>query len=404
MSPVFESRVVVHQRRVPLWLRWAVGLAAVMVVAALSFWSEAPALLAAWGGVAVALAPLLRSPQTRRPALLRVDGSGIWLDGKLAIPQGVIRRGITITNRSALPTAAPVVRLERCGPRDPVDIEVAAPEQAQALLEATRLAASKARATFWVFDASLPARAVLFVPGVALTVLSAWAALLFRHVPTWYPYVPYLPLALALLSLGVAFVHALTGSPAKLVVGADGLAFRSLWTTTRVRYEDAVSVVREGDTLVVCSRDGSILRIGFAGGDDDDSAVIAQRIAEVGARRAQAADLADEAVARAAARIQGSPAHGPGSLTPGSCYRDVPILPEHLWRIVEDPVRDPPVRAGAAAALAPSLDEEGRARLRLAAATSVVPRLRIALEAAADSQVEAQALDEAVQAVARDRG
>ena len=71
-------------------------------------------------------------------------------------------------------------------------------------------------------------------------------------------------------------------------------------------------------------------------------------------------------------------------------YRSAAIPEEELWRTVEDPTSDPTARAGAAVALRESLDEDGRVRLRVAAAASASPRLRVALEKVASPIDEAE--------------
>jgi hypothetical protein len=60
------------------------------------------------------------------------------------------------------------------------------------------------------------------------------------------------------------------------------------------------------------------------------------------------------------------------------------------WRTVEDPASDRRRRAGTAVALRESLDEVGRVRLRVAAAASASPRLRVALEKVASPIDEAE--------------
>lgn len=59
------------------------------------------------------------------------------------------------------------------------------------------------------------------------------------------------------------------------------------------------------------------------------------------------------------------------------------VTDERLWRIVEDPAAGAGVRAGAAAALASNSDPRAKERLRVAAADTAEPRLRVALESAA---------------------
>jgi hypothetical protein len=71
-------------------------------------------------------------------------------------------------------------------------------------------------------------------------------------------------------------------------------------------------------------------------------------------------------------------------------YRAPSIPTEELWRVLEDPASDATARAGAAVALRESLDDGGRARLRLAAEASASPKVRVALEAAGSATDEAE--------------
>ncbi len=64
-------------------------------------------------------------------------------------------------------------------------------------------------------------------------------------------------------------------------------------------------------------------------------------------------------------------------------YRTGAMPPERLWRVIEDPCADRAARTGAALALAPWLDNDGRERLLSAAASCAEPRLRVALSTAA---------------------
>ena len=77
-----------------------------------------------------------------------------------------------------------------------------------------------------------------------------------------------------------------------------------------------------------------------------------------------------------------------------AAHRTAPVPADRFWRIVESPGTPPTIRAAAAVALGPRLDARDRDRLRLAASTTVAPRLRLALEAAAGSarDVELEAL------------
>jgi hypothetical protein len=79
-------------------------------------------------------------------------------------------------------------------------------------------------------------------------------------------------------------------------------------------------------------------------------------------------------------------------------YRTGAVPPERLWRVVEDPRADRIARMGAALALSPSLDFEGRERMREAAASCAEPRIRVALTTAA-SDAGARGKDEDLAAI-----
>ena len=67
-------------------------------------------------------------------------------------------------------------------------------------------------------------------------------------------------------------------------------------------------------------------------------------------------------------------------VTPGvSTYRSGAVPAEILWRVVEDPTIVPEERAAAVRALAPSLDEGGKARMRVVIEAAVSPELHDAI-------------------------
>jgi hypothetical protein len=68
----------------------------------------------------------------------------------------------------------------------------------------------------------------------------------------------------------------------------------------------------------------------------------------------------------------------------GSQYRNASIPNEVLWRVALDPAEQEELRIGASLALRSSLDAEGKDRLRDAATAAASPRVRVALQAAAD--------------------
>ena len=81
---------------------------------------------------------------------------------------------------------------------------------------------------------------------------------------------------------------------------------------------------------------------------------------------------------------------------PATSYRAAAVPVDSFWRVLEDPAAEPTARVGAAMALRDKLDDDARARIRVAAENSAHPKVRIALDAlAADRDEELRAaLDE----------
>lgn len=195
-----------------------------------------------------------------------------------------------------------------------------------------------------------------------------------------------------------------------LTVGAEGIAIRSaVGTESRLGYPDMDAVVAEGADVRVIRRDGSSFIVGFGlhpeGEHMKRCVVRASMLAAVidSARGAydHAARVGD-AGRRAAILARGGrdvrewmQALRTLNETQAS-FRSATLPDEELWRITEDPTEQEPVRVAAAVALRDRLDEGGRRRLRIVADACVVPRLRVALDAASldDDAALARALED----------
>jgi len=135
---------------------------------------------------------------------------------------------------------------------------------------------------------------------------------------------------------------------------------------------------------------------------DDTAAMLRQRINDVVALAQSNKEVAQEALLLNRGElglrdwIARLKAVGVGAT---ATLRTAAVMPEHLWRIASDPGQPATARAAAAVALSPTLDDDGRVRLADIAKTTAEPRLRVALERAAndapDEDIE-QALGELV--------
>lgn len=216
-----------------------------------------------------------------------------------------------------------------------------------------------------------------------------------------------LAMPLALISLLVGYRQ---WRKRTLTVGAEGIAIRSaVGTESRLGYPDMDAVVAEGADVRVIRRDGSFFMIGFGlhpeGEHMKRCVVRASMLAAVieAARAAyDRAARAGDAGRKAAILARGGRdvrewMHALRTLNETQAsFRSATIPDEELWRITEDPTERQPVRIAAAVALRDRLDEGGRRRLRLVADACVVPRLRVALDAATvdDEDALARALEE----------
>jgi hypothetical protein len=165
--------------------------------------------------------------------------------------------------------------------------------------------------------------------------------------------------------------------PARIVVGADGVL---VTYAGFVPYGDVTSIERDGAVTVVKRSSGGDVRLVSALHAD----ALAERLREglEAFRRGESAgDIAALVAQQGRSAIEW--VRGLASLLKGGDYRTANVTPDALWRIAEDPAAHASARAGAAAALRPSLDDQGRARLRVAAEASASPHVRVALETVA---------------------
>jgi hypothetical protein len=186
--------------------------------------------------------------------------------------------------------------------------------------------------------------------------------------------------------------------PGRLHIGADGLLIDSRDATRFVRFAEIRAVEKYRQMIMGKQIIGVALQL-VAGdtvqipmGEDQfgaDRRVHAlymdiEAALEDYGKRAPGADLA--ALARGdrstEAWLQRLRAVGTGA---NAGPREAPVTQERLWRVVEDPTLEPEARAAAAAALVPSLDDEGKTRLRVAAEATAAPKLRVAFESAASA-------------------
>jgi hypothetical protein len=186
----------------------------------------------------------------------------------------------------------------------------------------------------------------------------------------------------------------------RVTVGADGVVIENpvpgLGRRQFVSHARINNVRRGGDRVIL---ETSRARFEIMTNGGDAHAALVERL--LAAKEAYAAGGGSDALALVRRRgrsalswVKELRALGEGHRTD---YRSASVPLDALYRAAIDPQEREEARIGATLALRGALDDEGRARLRVAAEAAASPRVRVALSAAADALDDeelARALDE----------
>lgn len=232
---------------------------------------------------------------------------------------------------------------------------------------------------------------ILFVDAVLAAAL-AMGGLLAQHFALLEPWLA-LPAsgAAALIALGAAI-------PRRVEVGADGL--RTVWLGwgRRSRFGDIRKAEPAGPHDVVVSfHDGRVLHVSPHPNATPEATarVLLERLwtsvasgAEEGLKAHEHAALARDG------RDLGSWFGALRDLIgAGAQYRQGLVPPGRLWTIATNPAVLPAIRAAAAVAYAPALDDDARHRLRIVADATLDPGLREVLDEIVDGRSDADLAD-----------
>jgi hypothetical protein len=276
--------------------------------------------------------------------------------------------------------------------RPALEIQVGSTEDARALLYAIDLDVSQKVATFRTPSLALAKDRYGMVAGGGVGLL--WVMMEVARVE-WAMAGAFV---LGLLVMSTLFVV-----PARVGVGADGIALGWLWTRRFVGYDEITGVTRfdkdlplrnlrmVGLSLELRSGERVLVPVSHRG-DPSSIDILEERIREARETFRQGGTVVDAARLRRGVRDVGAWVTALRSLgtRANADLRTAPVAHESLFRIVEDPAAPAVDRAAAAVALGSDLDDESRARLRSAAEATAAPRLRIAIEKAARGEGEAE--------------
>jgi hypothetical protein len=328
----------------------------------------------AWVGAATLLYAWDRDLcRARRPARARVDAQGLLLDGALALAASSVRAAWVQPHAYG---GLPSVRF-RTRPWGRLEVVLRDTTTARDLLHALGEDGPPAPIRFWT-----SAR-----PLAEPHTYGGLACLLAMFVVLGFVAGKAVPLSLV---VAVAALFALCAGvvfPTRLTVGADGVLMQWLGTERFVAWADVAAVEAfDGGVVLVLSRARWITLRTPAARDVRDPAgeAMIERMQTAWRADRRAAARRDEVAARLLRR-EGSHTRewvrAMRTLAGGDDlgYRTAAVVPERLWRVVEDPGAEPTARIGAAVALSAFLDDASRERLLAASEACAQPRVRIAL-------------------------
>jgi hypothetical protein len=336
-------------------------------------------LVAAWFVLGLARWPT-RVPAAPAPATVRAGKDGLEIDGHL-VPRAQLRDAFLLRG----PLHVHVRKLSG----QTIVVHVGDVQEGHALLRALGLDVSQTVAELQTDSPSKWRHAGGFVGFVALYATARALVHRLGVPPSWG-----LDVAIAVV-IGLALRRL---NIAKIRVGSEGIEIRWVWTRRFLRYEEIETLERETTALRIALASGEEVRVP---GDVPTLELLEARILEArrrsrkgdpGARSRRGDSGVVATFLRRGDRSVGAWIAALRSLGAGANAgpRTAPVPRERLFRVVEDPALSARDRAAAAVALGIELDEDDRARLRAAAGSTAMPRLRVAIETAASGAEQAE--------------
>jgi hypothetical protein len=334
-----------------------------------------------------------RNPRPRIERVrVRVHDGALRLGDRRVYPKGDLRDALLVPQPNARPPRV-LVKKKGLGPR--LTLEVGSVDEGRALMRALGFDASQSVAKFRL-PSRMVARPGLFGAGI----VTLWVSMVMGGMLTGS--------ALCLVVLPVVLVALLSALiPSRVEVGADGLVLRWLWTRRfiphmRIRRVDEFMTGKDfhhGVDLTLDSGERVRIPVHQVGSNDWRTAMVLERVREAMEIAKRGLHHVDASLLQQNGRDVKGWMTALRSIGTGAnaSLRIAPVPSERLWHVVEDPGAEVTARAGAAVALAADLDDDRRARLRVAAEAIASPKLRVVLEQVAEGTADLElesALDE----------
>ena len=207
--------------------------------------------------------------------------------------------------------------------------------------------------------------------------------------------------------VAVAIASGLALRSAEVTIGSDGIFVRSSpWNKRFIAFTDLSDHYSLNDKLVIETAGPKPLKIRCQ--NTKGAIALDERIAKAKARFDEGSSLDLRELDRGARPFSEWRERLLGLLDSAKAYRDRALSRDDLWAVVQNAAATPERRVGAALALSKQVDDEGRDRIRVAAEGCANEPLRVAIDNAADGELEEAALEEAMTAYsashARTRG
>jgi hypothetical protein len=320
-----------------------------------------------------------------KPATVEVKYDGIHVDGRLAVSRERIVDGHYV------PKQPPMVRIVDRERETSFSAEVSSEEQALELLGALGLTDEHRRTEFTGLRWSSETIGRVFV-AFAGAFIVGWV-LFHATLPHWGG------AFIGLFSAGIAAMNFMART--SIVLGTDGTLVRSRGDERFIPHADVTRVMSHArSTVALYLESGPVELIHTK--DPSHQLALSMRIERAvrGARIKGSANVSALVGRQGRTRNEWLEALHRLKNDEGT-YREIAVREDDLWRLLEDPAAPEDARAGAALVLRRSLDDSGKARIRVAARTTASPRLRVALEDTAEGTGDDDVLLELEQSAAR---
>lgn len=316
---------------------------------------------------------------------VRASAAGVEL-GDRTIPRGDIEDAMVVPKAHSA-----TVQL---GVRNGTDVEIDVPDvaTARALLRAIRLDPSHASATFKVGSSMFSGGIYLAALPVAIVAMIFATAFVARRSG-----IAAVPVALG----GFAALFGFLLSQATLKIGAEGVLLSWMHRRLFVPHREIGEVWVEQTTdsrgrrnfVVKLGHQGKVIdmTVGLAGGSRELADTIVERIRDARSGSGPSEDAPGGALDRgdrdARAWLDHLRKVGTGAAADA---RRAAVSVGRLLEVLDDPQQPQRARIAAAIAAGGSGDAAARTRIQEVASTAASPRFRVALEAAADPEREAE--------------